>query len=109
MFIMADVTVFDRIKHLSERRGKNIVDVEAELGFSKNYLYKWKKSTPSSDKLAKVADYFHVSTDYLLGRETDKTKTADLADEDTVFTYEGRQIPPEDLEYMKRLLRGGKQ
>ena len=105
---MAEITVFDRIKRLADKQGKSIVDVEADLGFSKNYLYKWKKSVPSSDKLAKVADYFNVSTDYLLGRDTKETKTADLADEDTVFTYDGRQIPPEDLEYMKRLLRGGK-
>ena len=35
-------------------------------------------------------------------------KTADLADEDVIFTYEGKKIPPEDLEYMKRILRGGK-
>lgn len=105
---MANITVFDRIKKLADRRGKKIVDVESDLDFSKNYLYKWKKSTPSSDKLAKVADYFNVSVDYLLGRENDGNKTADIADEDTVFTYEGRRIPPEDLEYMKRLLRGGK-
>lgn len=62
-------------------------------------------SSSSSNKVAKVLG---VSADYLLG-ETEKKKTADLADKDTVFTYEGREIPPEDLEYMKRLLRGGKQ
>ena len=53
---MAEITVFDRIKRLADKQGKSIVDVEADLGFSKNYLYKWKKSVPSSDKLAKVAD-----------------------------------------------------
>lgn len=36
-------TVFDRIKNLADSRGKSIVDVEADLGLSKNYLYKWKK------------------------------------------------------------------
>lgn len=101
---MSDMTVFDRIRALAEKRGKKIVDVEADLNMSKNYLYKWKKSTPSADKLSKVADYFNVSTDFLLGRP----EKADLADNQTVFTYEGREIPPEDLEYMKRLLRGGK-
>lgn len=62
-------TVFDRIKNLADSRGKSIVDVEADLGLSKNYLYKWKKSAPNSTKLIEVADYFNVSTDYLLGRK----------------------------------------
>lgn len=67
------------------------------------------KAEPSSSALNALASYFNVSADYLLGRKKSENKTADLADKDTVFTYEGRQIPPEDLEYMKRLLRGGKQ
>lgn len=79
-----------------------------QIGTSTLGMYETGKREPSPKVLKRVADYFHVSTDYLLGRETDKKKTADLADEDTVFTYEGRRIPPEDLEYMKRLLRGGK-
>lgn len=67
------------------------------------------KAEPSSSALNTLASYFNVSADYLLGRKESENKTADLAGKDTVFTYEGRQIPPEDLEYMKRLLRGGKQ
>ena len=66
------------------------------------------KAEPSSSALNTLASYFNVSADYLLGRKESENKTADLADKDTVFTYEGREIPPEDLEYMKRLLRGGK-
>ena len=66
------------------------------------------KAEPSSSALNTLASYFNVSADYLLGRKESENKTADIADKDTVFTYEGRQIPPEDLEYMKRLLRGGK-
>lgn len=100
------MTPFDRLKKLADKQGLSVNDVEAKIGLGKNTLYSWKKKIPSGTNLTKVADFFHVSTDYLLGRHI--KKTADLADEDTVFTYEGRQIPPEDLEYMKRLLRGGK-
>lgn len=74
VFAMSAITVFDRIKKLAERQGKRIVDVESDLGMSKNYLYKWKKSVPTSDKLARVADYFGVSVDYLLGRDEDLKK-----------------------------------
>lgn len=74
-------TVFDRIKNLADSRGKSIVDVEADLGLSKNYLYKWKKSAPNSTKLIEVADYFNVSTDYLLGRK-EKTSSEDQKSKD---------------------------
>lgn len=64
--------MFDRVKELSEKRGKNIKDVAIELGFSENAFYKWKTQSPKSETLEKVADYFGVSTDYLLGRTQEK-------------------------------------
>ena len=64
------------------------------------------RSDPSSSALNTLANYFNVTSDYLLGRKT--KSTADLADDNTIFTYEGKEIPPEDLEYMKRILRGGR-
>ena len=111
-------TIFDRIKKLADSRGKSIVDVEANLGLSKNYLYKWKKSAPNSKKLIEVADYFNVSTDYLLGRKED-SKTAnnneqiDLTGigqkeaEEKIFSYEGKEIPKQDLELIRRILETG--
>ena len=69
------MTIFDRIKDLAKKRGKNVKEVALELGLSENAFYSWKRSSPSSDKLQLVANYFHVSTDYLLGR-TDNPNTA---------------------------------
>ena len=37
-----------------------------------------------------------------------KPKQVDIADDDVIMTFEGKPIPPEDLELMKRLLRGGR-
>ena len=42
------------------------------MGYSKNTLYRLKKQTPGSDKLEAIADYFGVTTDYLLGRTNQK-------------------------------------
>ena len=53
-----------------------------------------------------LADFFNVSVDYLLDRESKTVKTADIEDDSVIFTYEGRQIPKEDLEFMRRLMRG---
>lgn len=62
------MSVFDRVKRLAEKQGISIVELEEKLGFGRNSLYSWKTKTPNGDRLKKVADYFHVSTDYLLGR-----------------------------------------
>ncbi|WP_025194390.1 helix-turn-helix domain-containing protein [Enterococcus faecalis] len=59
---------FDRVKSLADNNNISIVELEKKLGFSKNSLYSWKKNKPSIDKLNIVADYFGVTTDYLLGR-----------------------------------------
>lgn len=64
----AFMTVFDRVKKLAEKQGISIVELEEKLNFGRNSLYSWKKKTPNGDRLKKVADYFNVTTDYLLGR-----------------------------------------
>lgn len=64
------MALFDRIKFLANKQGKSVNDVESELGYSKNTLYRLKKTNPSAKKLEEIADYFDVSTDYLLGRES---------------------------------------
>lgn len=98
-----------RIVDLREKVGMTQTDLAKKMGLDKSSMSKVENGTRkvSSDELRKLSNIFNVSADYLLGQEHEN-KTADLADKDTVFTYEGRQIPPEDLEYMKRLLRGGK-
>lgn len=75
------MTVFDRVKELAKKQGISIVELEEKLGFGRNSLYSWKKKTPNGDRLSKVADYFGVTTDYLLGRtETPQFTSKDEKD-----------------------------
>ncbi|WP_231834068.1 helix-turn-helix domain-containing protein [Bacillus subtilis] len=62
------MTTFERVKKLCKDRGISLSRLEENVGFGKNSIYSWKQNNPSSDKLKKVADYFNVSVDYLLGR-----------------------------------------
>jgi transcriptional regulator with XRE-family HTH domain len=62
------MTIFERVKMLADKQHISIVELEEKLNFSRNSLYSWKKNKPSVDKLNAVADYFDVTTDYLLGR-----------------------------------------
>lgn len=75
------MTTFDRLKILCEEQKISIVELEEKLGFGRNSLYGWKKKTPNGANLEKVADYFNVSVDYLLGR-TEKKRYYDLTEKD---------------------------
>lgn len=63
------MTIFERIKKLANKQGKSLQKVSEDLGLSTNYLYRLKTQQPTAEKLSLIADYFHVSVDYLLGRE----------------------------------------
>lgn len=107
------MTPFDRLKGLADKQKMSINDVETKVGLGKNTLYSWKRKIPGGQNLEKVADYFHVTTDYLLGRTDDpgvvsSNTPPDVADKDVILSFEGKEIPPEDLETIRRFLRGGK-
>ena len=64
--------IVDRIKKLCEEKKISIMQLELELGFSNGSISKWKKSSPKVSNLEKVAQYFSVSIDFLLGKSTTK-------------------------------------
>lgn len=64
------MTLVEKIQELCRRNATTQSALERELNFGKGTISKWDKSSPSADKLQNVADYFHVSTDFLLGRES---------------------------------------
>ncbi|MCT1538425.1 MULTISPECIES: helix-turn-helix domain-containing protein [Lysinibacillus] len=66
------MTAFDILKRLCDEQGISVNTLEERIELSKNTLYSWKKNTPKGSNLIKVADYFNVSTDYLLGRTSKK-------------------------------------
>ncbi len=63
------MTLVEKIKDLCRVKQTNFAQLEKALGFAGGSLRKWDEASPSGERLAKVADYFHVTTDYLLGRE----------------------------------------
>lgn len=67
------MNLLDRIKKLAKQKDMSIYQLEEEIDIGRNTIYQWNKRTPSADKLQKVADYFNVSVDYLLGRTDNPT------------------------------------
>ncbi|WP_282800876.1 XRE family transcriptional regulator [Lactococcus lactis] len=109
------MTIFERVKELSEKQGKSLQRVSEDLGFSSNYFYRMKKQQPTAEKLKLIADYFNVSVDYLLGRDEAKpvnepiVDIAELAnkpkdfDWDKILSAGGKPITEQDKEIIRRL------
>ena len=69
---------YDVYVNLCRNVGKKPSVVAAELGINKSNVSNWKNNgyTPRGEALQKIADYFRVTTDYLLTGE-EKEKAAD--------------------------------
>lgn len=107
-------TTFDRVKELSQKRGISLSKLEETLGLGKNSIYALKRNQPSAERLQEIADYFNVSTDYLLGR-TDNPKIA--SDEATGYTtedlrkmarnaktFDGKPLTDEDVDAITNII-----
>ncbi|WP_370541920.1 helix-turn-helix domain-containing protein [Bacillus thuringiensis] len=68
------MSITDRIKELCLNRGISVTKLEEELDFGQNTIISGKKRTPSVERVQKVADYFDVSIDFLLGRTNQMNK-----------------------------------
>ena len=68
---------WDNFLSLCSRDGLSPNAVAAELGKSSGSVTAWKNGTvPRETTLRKIADYFGVSVDLLIGREENKTPPA---------------------------------
>lgn len=85
-------STFEIVKDLCENQGISLNTLEEKLGLGKNSLYGLKRNQPSAERLQQIADYFNVSTDYLLGR----TENPNIA-RDTVTTPDGRVVDLSNL------------
>ena len=71
-----------RMKNLRKSRELNQVQLAEKLGVKKQSISNWENDNimPSIDMLIKIADFFHVSTDYLLGREVQEASAPQMLD-----------------------------
>lgn len=101
-------STFERIKELTKKQGKSLGQVEEDLNYGRNTLYKIKTSTPNAERVSEIANYFQVSTDYLLGRTDNpniasdqNTKTVDLKDAIAgSMAFEGTPLTEDEINYL---------
>ncbi|MBR1752844.1 MAG: transcriptional regulator [Ruminococcus sp.] len=78
----ADDMFWINFNSLCEQNGKTPNSVCKDLGFSNATATHWKNGTPPGSKsLAKIAEYFNVSTDYLLGKAANARSVIDKLSE----------------------------
>ena len=114
-------TLYDRIKSLAESQNLSIRRLEEKLGFGNGVINRWRKTTPGIDKVESVANFFGVTTDYLLGRTDtpqftrkderdvqkileEMTKGLNNKNELAFLKNGGQEIDPEDAELLSASL-----
>lgn len=79
----AHLLIGNRIKLLRESRGLQQQELCSIIGVEQSTLanYENNRRIPSDEVKIKLADYFNVTIDYLLGRDTPETKKDPSAEE----------------------------
>lgn len=78
------MNLVQRIRNLCNSKGITFAELERTLGFSNGQIRRWQTTKPGVDKVQKVADYFDVSVDYLLGRDKEEY-SGEQKDEDILI------------------------
>lgn len=102
----------ERVRSICKERKIPISKLESDLDFSNGYVGQLKKGVFPADRLAKIASYLDVTTDYLLtGEETKKAPTQEgertVSDDDIKFALFGGDGEITDAMYdeVKRFAR----
>ena len=106
-------STFEIVRDLCEKQGISLNTLEEKLGLGKNSLYGLKRNQPSAERLQQIADYFNVSTDYLLGRtdnphiakDGDASAPLDLRDiAAQSMLFDGKPLTEEDIDFITAVL-----
>ncbi len=116
---------YDRFKQLCDAKGISCNKAALDIGLSNATPTKWKKTgaTPGGETLDKIAAYFNVSTDSLLGKEEQKKPVLTEKDERDIakhlesimadlehsgdLMFDGDPMTPEARESMRNAIELG--
>lgn len=107
--------IVEKIRMLCNEKVMTIAELERNLGLGAGTVSRWNVRVPGVDKVQKVANYFSVSTDYLLGL-TNVPQWAtpqDVLDieralqlNSTIVAYDGIELTDEEKEQVDAIIRG---
>ena len=76
------MNIFYIIKNLCDKRKITIFELDRQIGISRGILYTWKKSSPSVEKVKKVAEFFNVSMDELVNHKVEDNDVVEVENEE---------------------------
>lgn len=99
----------ERIKALRNEKGISQTVLANQIGLTQQAVAKWEKgvSEPDSEMLQKLASFFDVSVDYLLGRTDERISNNkyDLPDDVQVLMRSVTKLTDKQKEIVKRLVQ----
>ena len=101
--------LYESVKRAANEKGYSINRLEQELGFPRSYIGKFKKITPGTDKIQKIADFLNVSVEYHTTGEEKNEKdiekalkgTLEQLDSQDGLMFDGEALDPETRELLK--------
>lgn len=104
------LTLTQRIKSLADAKKTTFAEIERKAGISNGQIRRWDSSSPKIENVQKVADYFDVSLDYLLGREESKDKKeTDLRKAlENAISFDGEELTENDKDALIAYMMGRK-
>ena len=107
------------VDNLRKSQNMSLNELARATGLAKSSLSRYFNKTRDFpvNKVHLFAKALHTTSENILGFKPDDSKTgstsrdenesqqADLDDDDTIFTFQGRPSPPEDLKIIRRLLK----
>ena len=101
--------LYARVKYLCDKNKISIYQLERELGISNGYIKKWETSSPTIERISKVAEFFNVSVDYLIGKsDIENTAETVLSDEGCLIMQKAKNVlPSQNYDQIKKMICAG--
>lgn len=113
------MTIFERTKEFSKKRGYSLQTTAEKAGLSKNAIYNWKTKEPSQVSVKAVAEVLGVSVDYLLGNTDEPTiknastpsqpaELSEILSEESIAMFDGQPLSEEYKRALLAMLRANR-
>lgn len=103
-------SISNQIKKLRRQRGWTQAQLADKLNVSTQTVSNWETGlkSPRMGAIEKMATLFNVNESEIISAypAASTVKTADLDDDDVIFTYQGKPLSEEDKKLIRRLMNG---
>lgn len=90
----------EKIEELCKDKNLTLISLEREVDLGRGSIRRWDENLPAIDKVQKIADYFSISIDNLLDRES---VISEKVNPDIIMIAKAsRNMTPEQIENLRK-------